>query len=76
MINILIDFVVLLPINQTGPIPPSRDELPRTRREHSMAITGHDHWLREKPWETGGQGLEMDKAGGLEGRGAAGSGGR
>lgn len=30
--NILIDFIVLLPSNQTGPIPPSRDELPRTRR--------------------------------------------
>eukprot|EP00071_Canis_lupus_P037431 XP_022270988.1 5'-AMP-activated protein kinase subunit gamma-3 isoform X6 [Canis lupus familiaris] len=54
----------------------SRDELPRTRREHFMAITSHDHWLRKKPWETGGQVLEMDEAGGGEGRGAAGSGGR
>lgn len=41
-----------------------------------MAITSHDHWLRKKPWETGGQVLEMDEAGGGEGRGAAGSGGR
>lgn len=41
-----------------------------------MAIAGHDHWLRKKPGERGGQGLRMDKAGGCEGRGAARCGGR
>lgn len=36
-----------------------------------MAITGHDHQLRKKPRETGGQGLKMDKAGGCGRRGGA-----
>ena len=41
-----------------------------------MAVTSHDHQLRKKPWGTGDQGLEMDKAGGCRGRGAARPGGR
>ncbi|XP_043765956.1 5'-AMP-activated protein kinase subunit gamma-3 isoform X11 [Cervus elaphus] len=53
-----------------GPIPPSRDELPRARRQHFMAITSHDHQRRNKPWGTRDQGLKMDKPGGCRGRGA------